>query len=132
MSFTCGPPNKVARALNGNIATRWIGITDTLHTSEHHLRRTLIFFSLPFWKIRKNPQKQQGFFLAGEPPKTLEKKQKKTQKSKDFLEMKKQGNPERQGKKDLRRRGGGPVELGEARSLADGRSVLRVDMMPVR
>ena len=37
---------------------------------------TLIFFSLPFGKTRKNPQKQPGFVLAGEPLKSLEKKHK--------------------------------------------------------
>ena len=54
---------------------------------------SLIFFSLPFWKNKENPQKQQGFVLAGEPLKSLENKQKNAQRNNDFLEKKKARKP---------------------------------------
>ena len=49
---------------------------------------------------KENPQKQQGFVLAGEPLKSLENKQKTRKKARISLKRKKQGNPKRQGKED--------------------------------
>ena len=58
-----------------------------------------VFLSAKFWPekitsrdgcfllIRKNPQKQQGFFLAGEPLKSLEKKQKTLKKARISLKI---------------------------------------------
>ena len=72
--------------------------------------KTLIFFSLLFWKKARKTTKKASIFDPCQTPKTLGKEGKNAQESKDFLEKgKTQGYPQKQGKEDQGR--GRPLTL---------------------